>query len=123
MLTLLAGLAVAVGAFLPWFRFQGTSDIGINYSEGVLALIAGLVITGLAIALLILGWRWLKLLLLLASCGSLVLIIFVVVDIIQAADAWQANPVDFSGIGIAVVLIGALVATGTSAAALRMRKR
>ncbi len=123
MLALVGGLAVAAGTFLPWFRFQGATDIGINYSEGVLALIAGIVVVGLAIASLVLGWRWLKPLLLLASLGSLVLIIFVVVDIIQAANAWQANPVEFSGIGIAVVLIGALVATGTSAASLRLRRR
>ena len=97
--------------------------MGIDQSEGIITLIVGLLIIGLAIYSLISRKRWLRPLLLLAACGSLVLIILPVIDIIRAANAWQMNPVDLSGIGIAIVLIGALVATGASIANLRSRRR
>ncbi|MBN1857828.1 hypothetical protein JW848_01325 [Candidatus Bipolaricaulota bacterium] len=98
-------------------------SIGTDQREGIITLFVGLLIAGLAIYSLISRKGWLRPLLLLAACGSLVLIVLTAIDITRAAEAWQVSPIEFSGLGIAIVLVGALVATGAGVANLRSRRR
>lgn len=98
-------------------------SVGTDQREGIITLIVGLLIAGMAVYSLVSRKGWLRPLLLLAACGSLVLIVLTAIDIIRAANAWQVSPIEFSGLGIAIVLVGSSVATGASVVNLRSRRR
>jgi hypothetical protein len=114
-------LGAAAGCLLPWTRGGGYADIGLEFPEGVLILILSLVVTALTIYAMVSSARWPRAIALLPAVGSLVLMILIVIDIVRASQQWQANPLDFVGWGIVVVLIGSILATAGAFRSLRKR--
>ena len=121
VLTLLGGLAAAAGCVLPWVRGGGYVELGVEFTEGILILILGILIAALSIYSMVSRARWPRSIVVLAALGSLVLVGLIVIDIFRAAEQWQANPVDFVGLGIVVALLGSLLATAGAFRSLRRR--
>ena len=121
VLAILGGLAAAVGSVLPWYHGGGLVDIGVEFTEGVIILILGILIVALGIYTMVSRARWPRSIVLLAAFGCLGLVILIVIDIVRASQQWQANPVDFVGLGIPVVLLGSLLAAAGAFRGLRRR--
>ena len=121
ILTILGGLAAAAGCVLPWYRGNGFANIGTEFTEGIIILILGVLIAALAIYSMVSGARWPRSIVVLAALGSLILVGLIVIDILSASQQWQANPVDFVGLGIPVIVLGSLLATAGAFRSLRRR--
>lgn len=97
-------------------------DIGVEFTEGIIILILGLLIAALSIYSIVSQARWPLSIAVLAALGSLGLVALIVIDILRASQQWQANPVDFVGLGIPVVVLGSLLATAGAFRSLRRRR-
>ena len=97
-------------------------DIGVEFTEGIIILILGLLIAALSIYSIVSQSRWPLSIAVLAALGSLGLVALIVIDILRASQQWQANPVDFVGLGIPVVVLGSLLATAGAFRSLRRRR-
>jgi hypothetical protein len=123
LLVILSGVAIAAGCFLPWYRIGAFTELGIGIAEGIIVLIIGLAVIGLAAASLVTRRGWLRPLFLIGALGALVLSVIDLIDIIRGAQAWQARLTDFVGWGILVVVLAALLGTAAGIASLRRPKR
>lgn len=121
MLAIVGGLGASVGCLLPWYTGGGYIETGVEFFEGVIILILGIIIAALAIFSMLSGTRWPRVAALLPAVGSLVLVIPVVIDIGRAAVEYELNPMEFVGWGVVIVLVGSLLAVGGTSRSLRRR--
>jgi hypothetical protein len=97
------------------------AETGVEFTEGVILLLLGILIAGLAIYSMVSRKSWPWTIIMLASLGSLVIVILICVDIFRTSQQWQISPTEFVGIGIVVVLIGTLLTVGSASSSLRRR--
>lgn len=115
------GVAIAIGCFLPWASFLGESingfaDAGDDTSDGYVFIVLGLAVLGFGIATLFAG-RLLPIAILATIFAS-----FVVIGALADMGEISDFGVDL-GVGLPIVLIGALAGLAGGIVALATRRR
>ncbi len=105
----LGGLAIAAGAFFPWYQFGGIAARGYDSEDGFIFIGIGIVAAGLGLYGMISRLGWLRVLLLLGSIGALGLAVRLAIDVADLARLYNLEVIDFFGLGLPIIAAGALL--------------
>ena len=107
---------------MPWYLIGGFVGRVYDTGGGGILIGVGVVAIGAAICGIVFRLGWLRAIQLLAAVGALVLGIWQAIDIARLAEMWGVSALGLFGLGIPIILVGALIVGWPSLLSLK-RKR